>query len=114
MRMVNAFVAGSLMLAGLSATAPAQAGGDAAVAGVAGLAVGALLGNAMARPRYLPGTVYVPGPPPVVYQPAPAYYVVAPEPWTGEWYSYCASRYRSFDGRSGTFTDYDGYRKFCR
>lgn len=36
-----------------------------------------------------------------------------PEPWSAAWYSYCESRYRSFDPRSGTFLGYDGQRHFC-
>ena len=103
--------------------APVQAGGhgDAAVAGVAGFALGTLLGTAASRPRYYPGTVYVapppvyvapPPPPPVIYQPAPVVYV--PAPWTPEWYSYCARKYRSFDAASGTYIGYDGRPYSCR
>ena len=36
------------------------------------------------------------------------------EPWTGEWYDYCRARYRSFNANTGTFTDYDGVKKFCQ
>jgi BA14K-like protein len=99
----------------LAASAPAKAGGhgDAAFAGVAGFAVGTLFGTAIAQPRYYaPQPVYVaPPPPPVVYQPVPVYY--APAPWTPDWYAYCARRYSSFDPRSGTYFDYDGYRHMC-
>lgn len=35
------------------------------------------------------------------------------EPWTPEWYDYCASRYRSFNARTGYFTTYSGRKKFC-
>jgi hypothetical protein len=30
------------------------------------------------------------------------------------WYDYCASRYRSFDPRSGTYQPYNGPRQLCR
>ena len=48
-----------------------------------------------------------------VYEPAPVYYY-EPAPWTGEWYSYCARKYQSFDARDGTFLGFDGYRHLCR
>ena len=90
---------------------------DAIIGGAAGFAVGTLFGNATARPqppRYYPGTVYVaPPPPPVIYRPAPVVYY-GPEPWTPDWYAYCARKFESFDPRSGTFEDYDGYRHMCR
>ena len=38
----------------------------------------------------------------------------APEPWTPDWYSYCASKYRSFDVNTGTFQPYNGPRQVCR
>ncbi len=70
--------------------------GAAVAAGVAGLAVGAILGGALAAPRQ------------------PAYVYANPAPWTPAWYRYCESRYRSFDPGSGTFLGYDGRRHFCR
>lgn len=98
-------LAGSFALATALATAatgfaaPAQAAsGDAVAAGVAGFAVGMLIGHAMTRPSN--------------YLPAPVHY--APAPWTPEWYSYCARTYPSFDPGSGTFIGYDGYRHLCR
>lgn len=36
------------------------------------------------------------------------------EPWTDEWYDYCASRYRSFNPRTGMFLAYSGEYKMCR
>jgi hypothetical protein len=36
------------------------------------------------------------------------------EPWSREWFRYCSNRYRSFDGRTGTFMGYDGQRHFCQ
>jgi len=122
--MRSAAASAALAVAVAGFTPSAQAGGhhgDAVVAGVAGLAVGALLGNAAARPRYYsPAPVYVaPPPPPVVvyqpvpvYQPAPVYY--APPAWSPEWYAYCSRTYADFDPRSGTIVDYDGYRRMCR
>lgn len=35
------------------------------------------------------------------------------EPWTNEWYRYCAQRYRSFKPATGTFRGYDGQDHFC-
>jgi hypothetical protein len=70
--------------------------GDAVAAGVAGLAVGAIVGSALSQPRY--------------YQPAPVYAA----PAGGDWHAYCASKYRSYDVRSGTYLAYDGYRRPCR
>lgn len=31
-----------------------------------------------------------------------------------DWHAYCASKYRSYDARTGTFLGYDGYRHPCR
>ena len=92
-------------------------GAGVAAAGIFGLAAGALIGSALAQPRYYnyyePAPVYVaPPPPPVVYQPAPVYYA-APRPWTPEWYSYCGERYQSFDERTGYFLGFDGDYHFC-
>ena len=98
----------------LGAAAPAKAGGsgDAVFAGVAGFAVGTLFGNATAQPRYYaPAPVYV-APPPIVYQPVAVYYY-EPEPWTPEWYAYCARKYQTFDPRSGTYLGFDGFRHLC-
>ncbi len=91
--------------------------GDLAVAGIAGLAAGALIGGALAAPP-APPVVYAP--PPVVYAPQPGY-VSAGVPSAGGypafsagWYSYCEAKYRSFDARSGTYMGYDGYRHYCQ
>ncbi|KQQ80584.1 BA14K family protein [Aureimonas sp. Leaf324] len=78
-------------------------GGGAAVAGaIVGLGVGAAIASA-AQPRYVERAPR--------YYAAPAYRA---EPWTREWYRYCAQRYRSFDPRSGTFQPYNGPRQLCR
>ena len=45
----------------------------------------------------------------MIYRAAPGY-----APRSAAWYSYCESRYRSFDPRSGTFLGYDGRRHVCR
>jgi BA14K-like protein len=92
-------------------------GAGLAAAGIFGLAAGALLGSALAQPRYYrsyePAPVYIaPPPPPVYYQPSPAYYA-RPDPWTPEWYQYCEQRYRSFDARTGYFLGFDGSYHFC-
>ena len=75
----------------------------AVVAGIAGLAIGTIIGGAIAQPRY--------------YRTYPSYnygYGYRPRPWTAAWYDYCASKYRSFDPRSGTFKPYHGPRRLCR
>lgn len=99
---------------------------DAAiVAGIAGLAIGAMLADSYARRQAAPDV----GPygghrgsNPDYFPPAPARnpdVVYAPqqtsgaEPWSREWYRYCENRYRSFDPDSGTFMGYDGKRHFC-
>jgi hypothetical protein len=99
--------------------------GDLVAAGVLGLAIGALIvgaATASQRDQYEPVPVYrepVPRPHPdrgyLIERPQVVYndpYVGA-EPWTRDWFDYCASRYRSFDPRSGTYVGYDGQRHFC-
>ncbi len=62
---------------------------DAAIAaGIAGLAVGAIVaGSAANNTRYRASSDH---------------------------HAYCHSRYRSYDARSGTFVGYDGRRHYCR
>lgn len=94
--------------------------GDLAVAGILGLAAGALaVGLASRQPTYRE-PVYDnpyrrPRPQPVrdYYPPAPDVYAGSLEPWSAAWYQYCVDRYRSFDPRSGTYMGYDGERRFC-
>jgi hypothetical protein len=81
-----------------------RGGGNAVAAGIIGLGVGAIIGSALT-----PREVYV-APPPPRYAPV-AY---GPQPWSPDWYSYCYSRYRSFNPNTGTFVGYDGYEHFCR
>lgn len=75
-------------------------GGNGAAA-VFGLAAGAILGQALAAPRYID--------PPVrrVYRGRHA-------PWTPAWYSYCAGKYRSFNPGTGYYLAYSGRYRFCR
>lgn len=116
--------------AAISAASPAAAGGgyrhhrhhdDAAALGLFGLAAGVVAGAAIAsQPRYVEPD-YLPPPPAYYpprghvyveeYPPAPVSYAI--EPWTPEWYDYCASRYRSFSPNDGTYIGYDGRAHFC-
>ena len=53
----------------------------------------------------------------IYYNQAPSYdagYDYRPQPWSDEWYAYCASKYRSFDPDSGTFQPNRGPRQLCR
>lgn len=98
--------------------------GDAIAAGVAGLAIGAIIGGALSEPRshrrYIDDY-------PVYDEPVPVYRrtrVIVQEPvyvepmqlrpWSRSWYNYCSQRYRSFDPQSGTYVGYDGEEHFCR
>lgn len=83
--------------------------GNGLAAGVIGFGAGAILGSALAAPRYY-------SPAPVYVTPAPVYVapVVVYEAWTPGWYSYCGSRYRSFNQQTGYYTGYDGGYHFCR
>ena len=89
---------------------PGHSGGDALAAGIAGLAVGAIVGGVLSQPTHA-RPVYVA--PRTYYRPAPVYRYSL-EPWSPEWYRACSIRYRSFDPRSGTYLGYDGYRHFCQ
>lgn len=64
-------------------------GGAAAAAGIVGLATGAIIANSANQPRYYEGG------------------------YGGDYVSYCASRYRTFDPRTGTYVGFDGYRHPC-
>ncbi|MCB8839636.1 BA14K family protein [Aurantimonas sp. VKM B-3413] len=92
--------------------------GAALAAGIGGLALGALIGGAVASPRY-----YGPG-----Y--APDYYYGRPVPVervyplhrvrpgvrsvSAEHVAACARHYKSYDARTDTFLGYDGRRHYCR
>jgi hypothetical protein len=115
---------------------------DALVAGIAGLAVGAIAGSMLAQqrpaqPRYIDPPVsdydrYETGYRRYEYRPAYRnhdYYPPARsyrvrevrdvrdpsyEPWTREWFRACEARYRSFNPRTGTYTTYGGEKRFCQ
>jgi hypothetical protein len=96
-------------------------GNDLAVAGLLGLAAGALVVGLSAREPAYREPVYAPRPRPIrdypiTYREPEVVYAdsyASMEPWTPEWYQYCSDRYRSFNARSGTFTGYDGLKHFC-
>lgn len=92
----------------------------AIIAGIAGLAVGAIIAGSQPQQR-------------VVSQPAPLPRNTFParpqdtgfggpqvvtldesfEPWSAGWADWCRNRYRSFNPSTGTYTGYDGVRRFC-
>jgi hypothetical protein len=83
----------------------------------AGFVAGAIIGGALAAPRYgygygpyYPAPYYAPPPPPVYYGPPPAVYGA---PVAGDAVAYCMQRYRSYDPASGTYLGYDGLRHPC-
>jgi hypothetical protein len=51
-----------------------------------------------------------PAPRPTVYDAADE----APEPWSDEWYDYCANKYHSFNARTGMYLTSTGQRRLCR
>lgn len=82
----------------------------AAIAGaIIGLAIGAMIADSNNRqPAYAP-------PSQTYYGPMPgAQYDYAPEPFTDDWYAYCASKYRTFDPDTGTFQPNNGPRRLCQ
>ena len=105
--------------AALTLPAPAEAGrgyyrhgyGGGWGAGLLGFGIGAIVGSALTpREVYIePDDDYEPAYGPAAYGPG-----YGPPPWTPEWYTYCAQRYRSFNARSGYFTGYDGLPYFCQ
>ncbi|WP_244327915.1 BA14K family protein [Roseibium sp. RKSG952] len=83
----------------------------AAIAG--GFAAGAIVGSALAAPRYAaPPPRYNYAPPPRYVAPAPVYY--RPQPWTPAWYQYCSGKYRSFNPNTGYYLAYSGNYRFCQ
>jgi BA14K-like protein len=97
---------------------------DAFLAGVLGLAAGAIIVGAITQPRapaYRPQPVYRPAPaydaypdaPPAPRRPHVINYDDGVEPWTRDWYRYCSDRYRSFNPETGTYRGYDGRNHFC-
>jgi hypothetical protein len=95
----------------------------AIIAGVAGLALGAIIAGSQTRqqnvapiintPRYrpLPRNAFPDAP--TNYRPRVITYEGAYEPWTQSWADWCSNRYRSFNISNGTFTGYDGVSRFC-
>jgi hypothetical protein len=98
--------------------------GAAIGAGIIGLALGAIIvgivsdqaidhndpnQNPYRRPRPSPDRAFFPAAP----APYKASYRGSLEPWTPGWYRYCEARYRSFNPAEGTFTTYEGERRFC-
>ncbi|WP_316859910.1 BA14K family protein [uncultured Cohaesibacter sp.] len=110
-------IAAFAMIATLATTATialptdeAQAGsGGAFVAGaITGIAAGAIASHAHAR-NY--GYGYAPR---YRYPRPGVYHYGRPAPWSPAWYSYCSSRYRSFNPRTGYYMSYSGSYRFCR
>ncbi|HTV70570.1 MAG TPA: BA14K family protein [Rhizobiaceae bacterium] len=99
---------------------------DAIVAGIFGIAIGAIAAGIIAgsdndvvdsnpyrhpRPSLDREVFYeeIVEPEAVEYEYAPSF-----EPWSRDWYRYCARTYDSFDPATGTYVDYDGFERFCR
>lgn len=79
-------------------------------AGVAGFAIGTVLGAGLAAPRaryYEPETV-------VVYERPVRHGRVTPAGVSVRHANWCASRYRSYDWNSNTFVTYGGQVRTCR
>lgn len=97
--------------------------GTLIAAGILGLAVGAIAAGVVADSQPPAEPIYTnpyrrPRPDIEYFPPAPAYveyerHAYAYEPWSREWFRYCAERYRSFDPSDGTFTTYRGEKRFC-
>ncbi|MDF2370057.1 MAG: BA14K family protein [Rhizobiaceae bacterium] len=92
---------------------------DALLLGILGLAAGAVIGGALlSEPSYNrpPRRSYAPNAVPNYYPPAPAPAYAQGgdlEPWSDNWYRYCAQKYRSFKAATGTYRGYDGKDHFC-
>ena len=78
--------------------------------GLGGLAAGAIIGGALARPYYYGYPYGYYGYPAYGYPP-PVY--AAPPYADGDAVAYCMQRFRSYDPRSGTYLGNDGYRHPC-
>ncbi len=90
--------------------------GAAVAAGIGGLALGAIVGSALASPNYYDEPpVYYQHPVPVerVYPVRRAYRVEPRSVYYGNHATVCAEHYRSYDPRTDTFLGYDGYRHRC-
>lgn len=73
--------------------------GAAIGAGIAGLAIGAIVGGALANDRYYERPVPI--------------YRVRPGGSYARHVARCEARYRSYDARTDTFLGYDGHRHRC-
>lgn len=109
-------LAAALSAGAMTLASPAEAGRKGRTAAIIlGLGAAAIIANShRSRSHYYgygPRPYYY-APPPVSYAPRPVYRY-APPPWSPEWYSYCARKYRSFDAGSGTFQPYRGPRRLC-
>lgn len=128
MKTISKTIATSIAVAAISLAAVSSASADDRWhhrnygwgLGATGLATGLVVGSDIAsEPRYYGpeyyGDEYAPPPPPPGYYGAPRRYVDAGglRPWSPPWERYCESRYRTFDGRTGTFVGDDGARHFC-
>lgn len=124
---VSALSVGAIALADTADARPRHRGhGGAVAAAIAGIAIGAIIAETTSRRNsryyddryYDDRRYYAPPPPPRHYRAPPPprrdYSYGGPKPWTPAWYSYCTTRYRSFDPRSGTFQPYHGPRRMCR
>ena len=104
---------------------------EAIAAGVLGLAAGAIIGGVMMNNNANSAIPVVPYPPQPTYHPQrpgfdryerhrPPYrdtrYYNSRQwgaPFSPEWYRYCATEYRSFDPKTGTYRSRDGKVQFC-
>jgi hypothetical protein len=99
----------------------------AIIAGIAGLAIGAVIAGTQQQPQRViaqpaphprPNTHPVPRDtfperPRDIGGPRVISIDNAYEPWTQGWADWCRARYRSFNINTGTFTGYDGVKRFC-
>jgi hypothetical protein len=90
----------------------------AIIAGIVGLGVGAIIAGSERQPervvtprRPLRSDAFPDAP---TGRPRVVTVDNAYEPWTEGWADWCSNRYRSFNIRTGTYTGYDGVKRFCQ